>query len=123
MSLEGALGTISVTSNKNPRQAIKVDRELLAKEEPVVPTDRLSSRQILKAVEQVYSSVLSLEQQVRCPPKDEEENSEWNRQFEEGVEALWQSLQCSSRVSLTYFYITNLQAHPCLAHSIRRPAS
>ncbi|KAJ3036569.1 hypothetical protein HK097_003801 [Rhizophlyctis rosea] len=69
--LEGALGKLSLSSVRNPKQAIQVGggaSETENKEHVVPNFARLSHKKILKQIETVYDTVLELEQLKRKGP-------------------------------------------------------
>ncbi|KAI8619393.1 topoisomerase II-associated protein PAT1-domain-containing protein [Chytriomyces sp. MP71] len=105
LALEGALGKISLTSVKNPRQLIQINQG--AKDSHTVPTfNRLTRRKILKSIERVYTCILNLEQLKRKPPvpgSDEEEA--WTTETQQNVTDLWEELSLAENIPFT-------QPHP-----------
>ncbi|TPX71485.1 hypothetical protein SpCBS45565_g01161 [Spizellomyces sp. 'palustris'] len=104
LSLEGALGKISLSSVRNPRQLLQVsgpNSTKEAKDLPAPQSARLSSKQILKRIEAVYSDVLELEVLKRKGP-DEDNVEEWNFQIEQCRQKLWADLGVAEPIPLNF---------------------
>ncbi|KAJ3180266.1 hypothetical protein HDU87_002145 [Geranomyces variabilis] len=125
LSLEGALGKISLSSVRNPRQLLQVKgpsspkdgKALSAHDSPL-----LTTKQLLRRIENVYSKVLELEIMKRAGPpaarvennvddatdniegRDEAKDSEqeWTARFEEHRANMWKELGVSEQVPLNY---------------------
>ncbi|KAJ3158920.1 hypothetical protein HDU86_002089 [Geranomyces michiganensis] len=119
LSLEGALGKISLSSVRNPRQLLQVKgptspkdgKDLAAHDSPL-----LTTKQLLRRIENVYSKVLELEIIKRGGPPtsddddvdggDEQEGKDteqaWNARFEEHRAKMWKELGVSEQVPLNY---------------------
>ena len=76
MSLEGALGKISVNTTRNPKKAIHVSTPANKIDTSKV-AGALSQKAILSSIEAAYSSVLHLEQLKRKTPQGDEETEKW----------------------------------------------
>jgi DNA topoisomerase 2-associated protein PAT1 len=94
LSLEGALGKISLNSVKNPRQLIQISQGGHSKDTHSVPQhSRLTRLKVLKSIENVYSALLKLDDLKReGPPQEEEELEEWKMQINESIEVVWTEL-------------------------------
>ncbi|KAJ3125334.1 hypothetical protein HK100_010860, partial [Physocladia obscura] len=101
LALEGALGKISLTSVRNPRQLIQINQA--AKQSHTIPTfSRLTRRKILKSVEKVYTCVLNLEQLKRTIPNPgSEEEEEWHNELDQNVAEMWEELGLAENVPFT----------------------
>ncbi|KAI9205767.1 topoisomerase II-associated protein PAT1 [Polychytrium aggregatum] len=92
LALEGALGKISLTSVKNPKQLIQIQ------EHSVPSFAHLSQKKVLRTIEDAYVIVLNLEQLKRKPPADDEVEK-WNQDFDENSKQLWSLLGLSEPVA------------------------
>ncbi|TPX59632.1 hypothetical protein PhCBS80983_g02331 [Powellomyces hirtus] len=104
LSLEGALGKISLSSVRNPRQLLQVNGPGSKDGKENLPTPHnplLTPKQLLKRIESVYSEVLELEILKRAGPIDDDVES-WNTQFEEHREKMWKGLGVAEPVPLHY---------------------
>ncbi|KAJ3247923.1 hypothetical protein HDU78_002676 [Chytriomyces hyalinus] len=100
LALEGALGKISLTSVKNPRQLIQINQA--AKENHSVPTfSRLTRRKILKSIEKVYTCILNLEQLKRKPPTVGVDDEAWNADSQQNIAELWEELSLNDNIPFT----------------------
>ncbi|KAJ3196641.1 hypothetical protein HK101_008218 [Irineochytrium annulatum] len=105
LALEGALGKISLNSVKNPRQLIQIQANASRVTHSVPEISRLTSRKILKSIENVYAAVLSIEHMKRKGPDSEEDAERWNASLQEETAALWKELSLTESVPFT-------QPHP-----------
>ncbi|TPX35493.1 hypothetical protein SmJEL517_g02171 [Synchytrium microbalum] len=96
---EGALGKISVTSVRQPRQALQVQGSLVNLHKSSEPnrSATLSRRRVLLEVERIYTVVLKLEQLQR----EDQDNPVWEEDFKDAVEELWLVLGCSEPVDVS----------------------
>ncbi|KAJ3036101.1 hypothetical protein HDV00_003077 [Rhizophlyctis rosea] len=105
LALEGALGKLSLSSVRNPKQAIQVGGNAVAEtqeaKEHVVPQfARLSHKKILQQIEDVYAGVLELEALKRKGPEGEEEVESWQAEVERLRHKLWEDLGVAQNVPL-----------------------
>lgn len=98
MSLEGALGKISVLSSRNPRQVLSLDS--MEKKEKSKVEFSLSPKSVLNSIERVYGNILELEALKRLEDTDSEE---WREKFDFQLKELWANLGLSRSVSFRYF--------------------
>ncbi|KAJ3163867.1 hypothetical protein HDU88_006206 [Geranomyces variabilis] len=127
LSLEGALGKISLSSVRNPRQLLQVKGPTSPKDGKAPSahdSPLLTTKQLFRRIENVYSKVLELEIMKRAGPpatraenndddaadadnledRDEAKDSEqeWNARFEEHRANMWKELGVSEQVPLNY---------------------
>ncbi|KAI9089413.1 topoisomerase II-associated protein PAT1 [Phlyctochytrium arcticum] len=105
LSLEGALGKISLSSVRNPRQMLQLNGANAVKDQEIassLPTDRLSRTKVLRRTEAIYSTVLDLEVLKRRGPVDEEDVIAWTAAFEEKRVKLWNDLGVAEPVQLHF---------------------
>ncbi|KAJ3203610.1 Protein PAT1 1 [Entophlyctis luteolus] len=123
LALEGALGKISLTSVRNPRQLIQIDRS--AERPHAVPTfSRLTRRKILKSIEKVYTCILNLDNLKRTAPSPDSNDFEsWNSDMERNINEMYEELGLAENIPFTlphpfpYFlsYSKGKRAFPRLA--------
>ncbi|KAJ3020018.1 hypothetical protein HKX48_001433 [Thoreauomyces humboldtii] len=106
LSLEGALGKISLSSVRNPRQLLQVSGPDSSDSKNLADTPKsaiLSPKQLLGRIETVYSEVLELEVLKRAgPDEDEEDLDAWNRNLESHRVKMWKALGVAENVPLNY---------------------
>ncbi len=73
---EGALGKISSSSSRNPRQALSINPVAMSEEESSKREFTLSPHTVLRSIEKVYDNVLELEQLMR-EADDVEDHDAW----------------------------------------------
>ncbi|KAI9363940.1 topoisomerase II-associated protein PAT1-domain-containing protein [Zopfochytrium polystomum] len=99
LSLEGALGKISLTSVKNPRQVIQVTHS--HKESHSVPQySRLTSRKVMKSIEDCYGAVLILEQIKRAPQESDDDSGDVNEKIKESIDVIWKAMGLAEPIPL-----------------------
>ncbi|KAI9018308.1 topoisomerase II-associated protein PAT1 [Hyaloraphidium curvatum] len=107
--LEHALGRVSLSSSKTPRQLLQVTSMLPTREGATSPSsDRpvgtrtfvgpLSSRGVLRRVENVYADVLDLEQRRRLGPGEGESEVSFRERNDEIRQRLWDELEVTADV-------------------------
>lgn len=103
VSLEGALGNISLNSTKNPKQAIVITAlQSQSDKTTLTLNNKLSSKVVLHLIENVYDSILEIEGLQRTQPEDTEESIQSHAEtLEKAQTDLWISLQCDAKIPLT----------------------
>ena len=106
ITLEGALGKISLGSGKRPRQALTLKKldsgEEKGNKEPRISVRAYDLRSLLKLIETIYATLLEIESLERSrpqptpegqPPADESIMEEWQGKLTVQVDKLWDELQ------------------------------
>lgn len=101
ITLEGALGKISLGNGKRPRQALTLKKIETENKEPRIQVSAYDLRSLLKLIESIYATLLeieSLERSRPAPPaegesQDEEKLAEWQGRLNVQVDKLWDELQ------------------------------
>lgn len=101
ITLEGALGKISLGSGARPRQALTLKKLDAENEEPKIAMQSYDLRSLLKLIETIYATLLEIESLERSrpapapegEPQDEEKLSEWQSKLNVQVDKLWDELQ------------------------------
>eukprot|EP00842_Homolaphlyctis_polyrhiza_P000742 jgi/Hompol1/1669/HPOL_002323-RA len=99
LSLVGALGKISSSTARKPKKAIQVVAGSPSTDNKMAASSgaALSPLTVLKAIETIYSAVLTLEHLKRIEDHDAplQTIEEWNIKFQEGRMELWSALRIS----------------------------
>lgn len=101
ITLEGALGKISLGSGARPRQALTLKKLDSENEEPKIAVQSYDLRSLLKLIETIYATLLEIESLERSRPapapegetQDEEKLREWQSKLNVQVDKLWDELQ------------------------------
>jgi Topoisomerase II-associated protein PAT1 len=104
VSLEGALGKISVTTARNPKRAFGASFGVGAEAATKVFTDseKILAASVLGSVEKAYNTVLALEQLNRQVPSEQEEMEEWQKKIGSTKAKLFTALHVADKVAVTY---------------------
>ncbi|KAI8848958.1 topoisomerase II-associated protein PAT1 [Chytridium lagenaria] len=98
LSLEGALGKISLNSVRNPKQLIQIQPSAGKDSHSVPEVSRLTGRKILRSIETVYSAVLTVEHMKRKGPPADEDINEWKASLQDNVMNVWKELHLNEPV-------------------------
>lgn len=106
ITLEGALGKISLGSGKRPRQALTLNKldssDEKGAKEPRISVRAYDLRSLLRLIETIYGTLLEIESLERSrpqsspegqPPASDEAMEEWQGKLKEQVDKLWEELQ------------------------------
>ncbi|KAJ7180520.1 topoisomerase II-associated protein PAT1 [Mycena filopes] len=85
----------SQTNEGATKEAAKLSRETLGNTGNVVRKDPLTHRQVLTALEAMYDLVLKVEhlRREQPPPEEEDASRQWQKEYDDIVELLWEGLQ------------------------------
>jgi hypothetical protein len=102
LSLEGALGKISVNSARNPKRAFGGSHGMLSASQQLA-TEKISRNSSLRNVENVYEIIISLEKLHRAVPNSRSDAllREWDANVNENKQKLFVALKVMEKVELS----------------------
>ncbi|KAJ3102962.1 hypothetical protein HDU97_000201 [Phlyctochytrium planicorne] len=99
LALEGALGKISLNSVRNPKQLIQI--QPASKDHHVGEVSKLTGQKILRSIETIYSSILTVEHMKRKGAPADEDVEEWKTKIQENISSIWKELHLSEPIPFT----------------------